>query len=80
MPKNAVFIERNVPFGAQIGGDVRALGDARVKVHYFGVIPGDAFHRLRGCVAQPGHHLKQRKIGVAGGARRRDTHFCFYGW
>jgi hypothetical protein len=64
MPKDAVLVERNSPGRGEIGGNARARCDHVVHgddPRVFRLEPG---HGARKGVAQTGHDLKQREIGV----------------
>ena len=65
MAEDAVLVERDAAVRGEIGGDARAGGDPVVQGDDPRILRFERRHRAREGVAQPGHDLEQRQIGIA---------------
>src|SRR6267378_1789884 len=62
--EDALLVERDAAFGAEINGEPRALHDAVVHCHQPGVFRLERSHRAGKCVAQALDHLEERELHV----------------
>ena len=64
MPKDALLVERQAPFGRQVGGNPAANRNPIVQRYQSRISGFQSRHRPREGIAQAGDHLEHRQIGI----------------